>query len=66
MGEAVAADDIQEPHRRAMQLSYTNFRYEKAKLVHERKSKHSLEVVGIVKKGTDMEDKYLNYKISNS
>ena len=47
----VAASDIQETQRRAMQLSYTNLRYEKAKLGHERNpNKYSLEDVGILKK----------------
>ena len=58
VGEAVVAGDIQEAHRRAMQLSYANLRYEKANLAHERNSdKHSLDAVGILKKATDMEDK---------
>ena len=56
--EAVAASDIQEVWRRAMQLSYTNSRYEKAKPGCERNSgKHSLEAVGILNKAKDMEDK---------
>ena len=55
VGEAVVAGDIQEVWRRAMQLSYTNFRSEKANLACERNpDKHSLEAVGILKKATDM------------
>ena len=50
-----------------MQLSCTNLRYEKTNLAHERnQDKHSLKVVGILKKATDMEDKSLIYKINNS
>ena len=42
MGQAVAASDIKEPWRRAMQLSYTSIRSEKAKLGCERNpDKHS-------------------------
>ena len=67
MGEAVAAGAIQEALRRAKSLSYANLRDEKAKLAHERNpDKHSLEAVGILKKATDMEDKYLVYKINTS
>ena len=65
--QVVAAGDIKEVWRRAMQLSYTSTRYEKAKLSHERNTdKHSLEVVGIPKQAADKEDKYLVYKINNS
>ena len=61
LGEAVAAGDIKGAKRRAIQFSYTNLRYEKSKLACEKyPDKHSLEVVGILKKATDMEDKCLN------
>ena len=51
LGQAVANSDIKEAHRRAMQLSYTNIRFEKAKVAHERNSeKHSLEAVGMESK----------------
>ena len=44
MGEAIAAGDIQEAKRTAIQLSYAKLRYEKANLAHERNpDKHSLE-----------------------
>ena len=67
MGQTVVASDIKEGQRRAMQLSYTNLRYEKAKLSHERNpGKHLLEAVGILKKATDVENKHLIYKIKNS
>ena len=49
--KAVAADDIQEAQRRAMQLSNINLRYEKANQAHERNpEKQSLEAGGIFKK----------------
>ena len=61
MDETAAAGDIQEACRRVMQISYTNLRYEKANLAHEKfPDKHSLEAVGILKKAADMEDKCLN------
>ena len=67
VGQAVATGDIKETWRRAMQLSYTNIRSEKAKVAHERNSdKHSLKAVGILKQAMDKEDKYLIYKINNS
>ena len=48
MGEAVAAGDIWEAQRRAMQLSYSNIRYKKANLACERNpDKCLLEAVGI-------------------
>ena len=63
--EEVAAGDIQEAQRRSMWLSYANFRYEKATTAHERKpDKHSIEAVGILKKATDRENKYLIYNIN--
>ena len=66
VGQVVANSDIREAQRRAMQLSYTNIKSEKAKVAHERNSdKHSLEAVGIPKQATDKEDKYLIYKINN-
>ena len=43
-------------------ISYTTLRYEKAKCAHERNpDKHSLEDVYMLKKATDMEEKYLIY-----
>ena len=55
-----------EAWRRAMQLSYTNIRSEKAKISQERNSdKDSLEAVDILKQAMDKEDKYLIYKINN-
>ena len=63
----VAAGDIQEAWERVIHLSYVNLRYEKTNLTIERNTdKHSLEAVGILKRGTDMEVKYLIYKINNS
>ena len=51
LGEMAAAVNIQGAWKRAMQLSYTNIIYEKAKLFHERNpDKHSLEAVGILRK----------------
>ena len=50
-----------------MQLSYANVRSKKAKIAQERNpDKHSLEAFGILKQGTDKEDKYLIYRINNS
>ena len=50
-----------------MQLSYANLRYEEANIAYESNpDKHSLETVGILKKATDMEEKYLIYKTNNS
>ena len=46
--EAVEAGYIKEAQRRAMQLSYSNIRYERANPACERSlHKHSLEAVGI-------------------
>ena len=65
--EAFAAGDIWEAWRRAMQLSYGNLICEKASFVPESNpDKHSLEAIGILKRATDMEDKYLIYKINDS
>ena len=50
-----------------MQHSSTNVRYEKANVANERNTdKYSLEAVGVLKKATGLEDKYLIYKINNS
>ena len=66
-GEAVAAGDIQEAWRRAMQLSYSNLRYERLTCpIKGTQTNNYLEAVGILKKATDMEDKYLIYKLNNS
>ena len=64
--ETVTACDIQEPWRGKIILSYTNLRYEKAELACKNPDKHLLEAVGILKKATDIEDKYIIYKINNS
>ena len=62
----IGAQDIWEAWRRAMWLSCTNIRSEKAKISWKRNSdKHSLEAVGILKQAMDKEDKYLIYKIIN-
>ena len=67
VGQEVANGGIQEAQGRAMQLSYANVRFEKARISWERNpDKHSLEPVGILKQATDKEDKYLIYKINNS
>ena len=42
VGQAVVTGDIKETQRRAMQLSYTNIRSEKAKVAHERNSDQTL------------------------
>ena len=65
MGEAVVAGDIPEVWRRAMQGSYTNFRYEKANLSHKRNpDKHSLEAIDILEEATNMDDRYLINKLN--
>ena len=44
VGGAVATGNIQEAWRRAMQLSYSNLRFEKANITNEKNpDKHSLE-----------------------
>ena len=65
MDEAVTASDIQEARRRAIWLSYTNLRYEKAKPSPER-NPEQLFTGGWrhLKKAIDMEYKYLIYKIN--
>ena len=66
-GRALAAGDIQEAQRRAMQLSYPNLRSKKARFDHERNpGNHCLEAVGILNQGTDKEDRCLVYGINNS
>ena len=66
MGQAFGDGDIREAQRRAMQLSYTNIRSEKAKISWERNpDTQSLEAVGILKQAMDKEDKYLIYKIND-
>ena len=50
MGQAFATGDTKETQRKAMQLSYTNIRFEKAKVAHERNpDKYSIEAVDILK-----------------
>ena len=62
VSEAVVAGDIWEPSAFLCQLKTW-----KAYLVCERNpDMHSLEAVGILKKATYIEDKYLIYKINNS
>ena len=66
VGQTVVDSDIKEAWKRAMQLSYTNIRSEKANVAYERTpDKCSLEAVGILKQVMDREDKYLIYKINN-
>ena len=58
VGQVVAASDIKEAKRRAMQLSNNNIRSEEAKFAHERNpDRYSLEAVGILKQATNKEDK---------
>ena len=42
VGQAVATGDIKDAQRRAIQLSYTNIRLEKAKVAHERNPEDTL------------------------
>ena len=66
-GEAVVAGDIQEAKRRALQLSFTNLQYKDANIACKRNwDKHSVGGVGFLKKATNMEDKYLLYRINDS
>ena len=51
VGEAVLTHNISEACRRALQMSYSHIRSEKASLGHERiQNKHWLEAIGIFKK----------------